>query len=214
MWIHKRLDISWYEIFISLLNQYLFAESKKISEIIEDNLPKDKYYFISLSVRTGFDLLLKNLAFPPKSEVIVPNINIPDMFRILQENNYKIVPIDIDPFICAPIKEELIKKINENTKIIMFTNLFGAKVNLLRYLDAIPKNIFIIEDSAQYFNGFDDPLYADVRMYSFGTIKTHTCFGGSIFCLKDEKLTRSLKNNYESWFKEPGEKRSGMGTLV
>ena len=66
--------------------------SKVINDISTCCTTKENpnYVLPCLSVRSGFDLYLKVMAFPPGSEVIMSAINIPDMVAVVKHHKLKV----------------------------------------------------------------------------------------------------------------------------
>lgn len=202
MWIQKKLDIGWNHLIFSLLFPFpsLFLGRNKLLKSIS-SLWSDKYHsFICLSVRTGFDLLLSALNFSEGGEIIVMAINIPHMFKIIEYHKLKVVPVDIDIETLQPDIAALKSRINKNTRAVMVTHLFGAKIDIEPVREAIKnENILLIEDSSQYLYELNEELRSDVKMNSFGTIKTGTALGGAIISVRDGGLFEELKKRYSNY---------------
>ncbi len=60
----------------------------------KQDVDQDTGKLICLSVRTGFDLILSTLNFAEGSEILVTDINIPDMFNIITGHNLTPVPAE------------------------------------------------------------------------------------------------------------------------
>lgn len=146
---------------------------------------------ICLSVRTGFDLVLSALNFPPGSEILVTNINIPDMFNIITGHNLTPVPISVNKHTLNISPTEVEAAITPATKVILITHLFGGimETNVLIAI-AQKHNLLIFEDCAQAYAGniYDGNPASDIVMFSFGFIKTNTAVRGSIIKIKDNAL--------------------------
>ena len=92
----KKLDYSFANIFTALTMTIVprLDRSKIISEI--EKLWPMENVIAGLSVRTIFDSLLTTKKFEKGSEVIMTGITIPDMVKIIESHDLKIVPIDLD----------------------------------------------------------------------------------------------------------------------
>ncbi|WP_162499771.1 DegT/DnrJ/EryC1/StrS family aminotransferase [Mucilaginibacter terrigena] len=138
---------------------------------------------ICLSVRTGLHLVLSALNYPPGSEILVTNINIPDMFNILDAHGLKSVPLALNKNTLGINAEEMENAITPNTRAILITHLFGAIMDTGKIVALAKKhNLTVIEDCAQAFTGDayrGNPL-SDVVMFSFGLIKTNTTLTGAL----------------------------------
>lgn len=157
---------------------------------------------VCLSVRSGFDLLLGALAWPAGDEVLVTAITIPDMSRILREHGLEPVPVDLDPATLAPDLAALERAVTPRTRAILVAHLFGARLALDELIAwAHGRGLMVLEDCAQAFDadGFDGHAAADVRMFSFGTIKTATAFGGGVLLVNDAALRTRLMERHARW---------------
>jgi len=138
---------------------------------------------ICLSVRTGLDLVLQDLALEPGSEVLVSAVTIADMVRILEAHQLIVIPIDVDPANLGCDIDEMVAAIGPKTKAILVAHLFGSRMNLDSVAAlATEHQLVLIEDCAQAFDGWqyrgDDRC--DVSLFSFGPIKTATALGGAV----------------------------------
>ena len=144
-----------------------------------------------LSVRTGFDLVLSALNFPPGSEILVTNINIPDMFNIITGHNLTPVPIPVNKHTLNVSPAAVEAAITPATKAILITHLFGGIMETDELIAIAQKhNLVTFEDCAQAYAGniyCGNPV-SDVVMFSFGFIKTNTTVRGAIIKIKDDAL--------------------------
>ena len=158
----------------------------------------------TLSVRSGFDLLLKSLDLPKGSEIIVSAINIPDMFRIIEHHGYRCIPIDVNPDSLEPSLAELERAISPKTKAILVSHLFGSLVEMQPIIALAQRHqLLVIEDCAQAFVGhsYAGNPDSDVAMFSFGPIKTATALGGAILRVRNPELRaniQSIQNHYHT----------------
>jgi perosamine synthetase len=182
---HK-LDIS----YSTLLGALFWPWHRKKTDISRF-FPDSRYCFLSLSVRTCWDLILRAVNLPAGSEVLMSNINIADMVKIVRNHQLVPIPIGLDSATQEFDYDAIKNKINEKTKIILIAQLFGAKSNLeifQRIKERHPE-VLIIEDLAQsYADGHQEHPYVDISMYSFGTIKTLTALGGSVCLVREHDL--------------------------
>lgn len=153
-----------------------------------------------LSVRTGLDLFLEVKNYPPGSEVIMSAINIPDMVYIIKHHGLKVVPWDVDIERTSPKLDQLKHLITDKTVAILVAHIYGKLVEMDSIIDiARERNIFVIEDCAESFCGFDwlgNPR-TDLALFSFGVIKPSTAFGGAIAKIRDDELCEKMsRQNY------------------
>lgn len=146
---------------------------------------------ITLSVRTGFDLVLEALNFPPGTEILVTDINIPDMFNIISAHQLIAVPLSLNKYSLQINPEEIEAAIGPATKAILITHLFGGITPLNQIQEIANKHqLILLEDCAQAFqgNGYNGHPKSDVLMYSFGMIKTNTAITGAVIQINDHEL--------------------------
>ncbi len=143
-----------------------------------------------LSVRTGFDLLLSALKLERGSEILVTNINIPDMFAIMAEHGLKVIPLTVDKDTLGIAADQLKDAITPHTKLLLITHLFGAVMSTDALLqEAKAHDLIVIEDCAQAYDGiYQGNPQSDVVMFSFGLIKTNTSLTGALLHFNDQVL--------------------------
>lgn len=155
-----------------------------------------------LSVRSGFDLLLSELRWAEGDEVLMSAITIPDISRILREHGLRPVPVDLNPATLAVDEDALERAITPRTRAVLVAHLFGARLPLDRVIaKAHARGLLVLEDCAQAYtaDGFDGHPASDVRMFSFGTIKTATAFGGGVLLVRDPALHTRLAERHTRW---------------
>ena len=106
----------------------------------------------AISCSNGTDaitLSLLALNLKKNSEVIIPAMTYASTFYAVINAGLKPVLVDInhnDPLINI---DQIIKKINTNTKVIIPAHLYGSVVDIPKLKKIIKKNIYIIDDCAQ-----------------------------------------------------------------
>lgn len=208
MYSRLRLDISTCDLLRGLsfcLRAWRRQESAE--DAVRVCLAPDEW-LVCLSVRSGFDLLLRALALPAGSEVLVSAVTHPDLVRIIEGHGLRAVPLDLDLATLAP-RTELLKAAHSScTRAVLVAHLFGGRVNLQPVADfARRHDLVLIEDYAQSFRGPQDPgdPLADVSMFSFGPIKTATALGGGLIHVRNPDTLRKMRNEQLSW---PMQRRS------
>ena len=197
MWVRRRLDIGWPDIAWALSRCLLPAASTADARRrLEAAWGGGHEAVACLSVRTGFDLLLRALALPPGSEVLMSALNVPGMFRIAQEHGLAVVPLDLGPSL-APSPATVRNAITPRSRAIVVAHLFGARADLtpIRTL-ARQHGLLVIEDRAQAFDGLPPaaPEGCDAALYSFGVIKTATALGGAMLTIRDTDLAERVRS--------------------
>lgn len=149
-----------------------------------------------LSVRSGLDLFLREIALTRGSEVLMSALTIPDMWKIIEHHGLVPVPVDLDPRTLAPTVERLRAAASPRTRAIVVAHLFGARVPLEPIAAlARERGWILLEDCAQSWTGDEDrgsPL-ADVSMFSFGPIKTATALAGGVLVIRDRAILGRMR---------------------
>ena len=202
MWVRKRLDIGWIDLIVAMIHCGLPDGGPALRRCVEELWSRKGDALACLSVRSGFDLLLDVLAFPPKSEVLVSALTIPDMVRIVEDRGLVPVPVDLAVETAGPKLESLRRAITPASKAILVAHLFGGRLEL-EPIAAIAREhgLTVIEDCAQAFDGgrYLGHPEADVSMFSFGPIKTATALGGAVLRVRDADLLRRMRQHQASW---------------
>lgn len=153
-------------------------------------------WLCTLSVRTGFDLLLQALALPAGSEILVSAITIPHMLDIIAHHELVAVPIDLDMHTLSVDAADFEAAITPRTRIILVAHLFGSRMPLDE-LAALAKrhDLLLCEDAAQAFmgDGYVGHAGSDISMFSFGSIKSFTALGGAMINVADAHLRAKMR---------------------
>lgn len=187
-----KLDIPFSDIVAGIgycISGYFFSKHTQRNAITGTN------QLMALSVRTGLDLTLRALNFPPGTEILVSDINIPDMFNIIAAHQLRAIPIPVNKYTLDIDAEQVAAAVTPATKVILIAHLFGG-ITALNGIAKIAKEnqLVLIEDCAQAFQGAsqEESYYghpeSDVSMFSFGMIKTNTAITGAILQFNDPEL--------------------------
>lgn len=205
MWVRRRLDIQWSDLAFGLWRSFFPGESRR--SVIERAWAGDAPVLVCLSVRTGFDLCLQALELPRGSEILMSAVNVPAMFRLVEEHGLVPVPLDIDAGGLRPALADVRQAITPRTRAIVVAHLFGTRADVddIAAL-ARERDVLLIEDHAQAFSGVPDttPPSADVALWSFGPIKAATALGGAVVTARSRPLIermRAIESAYpvQSW---------------
>lgn len=179
-----QIDFQWSDLFAGLL----FPP--------QSTLPAQQ--FITLSVRSGFELLLSELQFPPGSQVLCSPLTIPGMLHILEAHQLQPIPVDLELSSLRVSLEQLKQALTPECKAVLITPLFGTRQHLLEISQwCTANNLLLIEDAAQGFSDTWKESDADVTLYSFGMIKTATAFGGGLILCKHNSLMDRLRSRQQ-----------------
>ena len=194
MWVRRRIDIRWSDLAFGLWRCVFPGESRRAA--IERAWSRDASAVACLSVRTGFDLCLQALELPKGSEILMSAVNVPAMFRLVEEHGLVPVPLDIDSEGLRPTLADVRHAIMPRTQAIVIAHLFGTRADLddIAAL-ARERGLVMIEDHAQAFCGVPDtvPASADIAFWSFGPIKAATALGGAIAAARDPRLIGRMR---------------------
>ena len=209
MYVRKQLDLSYRDLVAALAFCLRPGWKRHHLESDLEQLWSDQNdAVVTLSVRTAFDAWLTAINFPRGSEVIASGINIPDMARILEHHGLKIVPVDLDLQTLEIRTDDLQEAITPKTRIVLVAHLFGARMEMepiFEITDQYPQ-ILVAEDCAQAFSGTDDYRghdKSDISLFSFGSIKTATAFGGAMSRLRDTDQRKAMQNILNSYKAQP-----------
>uniref|UniRef100_M4B518 Uncharacterized protein n=1 Tax=Hyaloperonospora arabidopsidis (strain Emoy2) TaxID=559515 RepID=M4B518_HYAAE len=194
----KKLDVTYSDIAAGLAACLQLSESQRSELELQISHLWDPrgHILLTLSIRTGFDLLLQTLRLPAGSEVLCSAITIPDMMHVLRYHNLVPVPVDVDFETLAMDVDVLKRAITKNTKMLLVAHIFGTRFPLDTVLEvARSHSLVVVEDCAQAFVGsqYTGDDRADVSMFSFGTIKTATSFGGAIIRVKNPVVLNEMR---------------------
>ena len=201
MWIRKRIDISYSDLLFGVGRCIVPPNNSNTIEAINVQWAGQST-FSCLSVRTGFDLLLKTLNYEKGSEVLISALTIPDMIDIINEHGLIAVPIEIDERTALPSAKSVKALINNNTCAVIVTHLFGTHSSIDDIASVVKKqSILLVEDFAQAYGAESckPNELTDISMYSFGTIKTATALGGAILQIQDATLRKSMIKSYKAY---------------
>src|SRR5262245_50527213 len=115
MWPRKQLDISWSDLSYGLAQVFAPRRRPSTDAVVGHDWISPVEVILSLSVRSGLDLLLAALRLPAGSEVIVSAVTIPDMARIIEHQQLVPVPADVDAETLQPVAEHLERSITPRT---------------------------------------------------------------------------------------------------
>ncbi|XP_064646798.1 uncharacterized protein LOC135499776 [Lineus longissimus] len=193
------LDASWKDILYGLHATSLGRHDRTwVTEELRElwTTPTNPNHVLScLSVRSSLDLFLRVKNFPHGSEVIMSAINIPSMVQVVLHHGLKPVPCDVSLDTLAPKVELLESLVTDKSVAILVAHIYGKQTNLDPWIEAAKKHkLLFIEDAAEAFCGLKYVGHpdADLSLFSFGTIKFYTAFGGAICKIKDRKLYEDM----------------------
>ena len=203
MWPRKTLDIGFRDLLRGLVYTILPGRPE------EARASGSSHRFNCLSVRSGFDTLLRSLEFPAQSEILFSELTIPDMERIVHTNGLRAVGVGLDSNTWSLDTDLLEKSVTPKTRAIVVAHLFGRRDSLEEISKFAKRhNLLLIEDCAQSFRGPGDngDSSAEVSMFSFGPIKTHTCLGGGVLHFRNPETASAFERLHQQLPRQPNRK--------
>tara|TARA_B100000579_G_scaffold434736_1_gene456282 strand:+ start:5358 stop:6464 length:1107 start_codon:yes stop_codon:yes gene_type:complete len=177
-------------------SQSVYSFEKKFGKL------HDKSFAVGVSsastgISTLVDLICKKNF---KSEIIIPAFSPIPVVMAIKNFGYKVKFVDVDKETFLMDVDQVLKKINKNTKIIMPVHLFGNVFDVKKLKKKIKnKNIFIIEDASQaHFSKIDGKftgMQGHASVFSFYPTKNLWALGdaGAILT-KNKKLYSEIKS--------------------
>jgi dTDP-4-amino-4,6-dideoxygalactose transaminase len=199
MILRARLDLSFADFAHGALACVLPASRERLEATVRAAFAPPQDALVCLSVRSGFDLLLGALALSPGDEVLFSAVTIPDLPRIARAHGLVPVPVDVNPQTLEPDARALQRCVSPRSRLLVVAHLFGTVVKLdAARAFAREHGLLFVEDCAQsYAPGRSaGSLESDVRMLSFGPIKTDTALGGGVLMVRDAALRARMEERH------------------
>lgn len=194
MFVRKRLDLRWSDV-AAAIGACLAPVTRRRAEIrVERRWSTQGDALACLSVRSGFDLLLRSLKFPAGSQILVSAVTIPHMVEIVRAHGLVPIPVDLDMRRLAVQADPIEEQVTPMCRAVLIAHLFGSRMPMEPVLRVARRHrLVVIEDCAQAFGGLNDYRghpESDVVMHSFGLIKTATALGGGILVIRDRETRK------------------------
>ena len=148
--------------------------------------------------RTALYFCLKSQDFPRGSEIVMPPITIKPMVDVVVNLGLKPVFVDLEPETLCFDLERLERAVNQNTRAILVTYLFGVVPDIERLLVITSRHrLFVVEDFSHSLNSeFRNKklgTFGDVGIYSCSVSKTLDAYGGGLAVTDDKQLAKKLE---------------------
>ena len=163
----------------------------------------NKKYGVAVANGTAsLEIALKSLNLKKNDEVIIPSFSIISTALCVIKLGLKAVLVDCDLKNWNTKPEDIISKINNKTKVIIITHIYGFPVDIKKILNFIKnKKIKIIEDSAemigQDIGGKKCGSFGHISTFSFYANKHITTGEGGMILTNDKNIynrCKSLRN--------------------
>jgi len=185
-------------LFSKLNNENLIKKFEDKFAIYNDS----KFCVAFPFARMGIYYSLKAKNFPQNSEIIMPPITIKAILDVVLATGLKPIFVDINENDFSYNLADLKAKINENTKSILISYLYGIVPDVDEIVKLSKENdLYILEDFSQCLNGNQDDVktgnFGDVGIYSSSTTKTLDTYGGGL-CVTNNSSTYKKLSEYQS----------------
>lgn len=194
-WIRLRIDLSLCDLLAAVRYSLFYGNRELAARDAARAWDPAEECLITLSVRSGLDLLLRGLELPAGSKVVFTALTVPGMVEVAKAHGLQVVAADVstEGQIC---ERSLRAAIDQNTRMIVVAHLFGGKTDLTLAAELAKQyGLALVEDSAQRFPGpgdTGDPR-SDVVLHSFGPIKSCTALGGGVIRVKNLALGKRMQ---------------------
>lgn len=163
-----------------------------------------KYAVAVSSGRWGLCLILKALGIKEDDEVILPAITHPGIPFVVRETGAKPIFVDISEDSPNINIDQVASKINNKTKAIIGTHLFGIPCDIENIIGiANDRDISVIEDCAHGIgievNKKQVGSFGKAAFFSFETTKLINTLGGGIITTDDFNLYTHIKQMINSY---------------
>ena len=200
--IYHKLSYDFINIFRVLFSK---LNNENLIKKFEDKFAKynDSKFCVAFPfARMGIYYSLKAKNFPQNSEIIMPPITIKAILDVVLATGLKPIFVDINENDFSYNLADLKSKINENTKSILISYLYGIVPDVDEIIKLSKENdLYILEDFSQCLNGNQDDVktgnFGDVGIYSSSTTKTLDTYGGGL-CVTSNSSTYKKLLEYQS----------------
>ncbi|HET7098644.1 MAG TPA: aminotransferase class I/II-fold pyridoxal phosphate-dependent enzyme [Patescibacteria group bacterium] len=181
-------------------NAFALSKNNEV-ELLEKDL--EKYLALPNPVvvgqgRIGLRLILQVLKIKQGAEIIMPGYTFGALTKIIKEEGFTPIPIDIDEqtFQMSP---DLVKaSITSKTSAVLATHLFGEPCDINAFKKIAKKhNLFLIEDCAQSLgaklNNKLTGTFGEIAFSSFDISKPLQGIRGGVVFSKNRKLMETIR---------------------
>jgi len=173
-------------------------EVKKFEEKFSKKINK-KYGICVSNGTTALEIAVKSLNLKKNSEIIIPNFTIISSALAVIKNNCIPVFVDCDRKTWNMSFDQILKKINKNTKCIIATHIYGYPCEIDKIKSICKKKkIILIEDAAEMlghkYKKEQCGSYGDISTFSFYANKHITTGEGGMIITSNKKYMLACKS--------------------
>ena len=211
-----KLYISFFELLITyfkILFGFGLMKDKKVKEfenLLENYWLRKKCFTLS-TCRLALYYVLKSLKLKKGDEVILTPIQIPDFVNAILNLGLKPVFVEVDEKTKCLDLDDLKRKINDKTKVVLATYLTGIVPDINKIQKICYENkIFLIEDISQsYGSSYNFKKAGTFGLAAIGSLspaKIISSIGGGFILIDDEKTINEISNNLKNELSLPEKK--------
>jgi len=194
-WVRLQIDLGWRDLLAAVGFSFSWGGRELAARRAARAWDPADECLITLSVRSGLDLLMRALELPPGSKVLFTALTVPGMVEVAENHGFIVGAVEISPDgqIC---ERSLRAAIDQDTRMIVAAHLFGGRTDLTLAAELAQQyDLVLVEDSAQRFPGPGDPgdPRSDVVLHSFGPIKSCTALGGGVVRVRDPAAGQRMR---------------------
>ena len=188
---------------VKILSKEFLGMGQEV-QLFENNLIKffknKKRKVVAVSSGTAaLQLALQSLNLKNNAEVLVPSLTYLSSFQAISANRLRPVPCDVNEKTMTLDINDLKRKINSKTKVIMPVHYAGGAGNLNEiYAIAKKKSLRVVEDAAHAFGTiYNKKLigsFGEIVCFSFDGIKNITTGEGGCVISQDKKIIQKIQD--------------------
>ena len=182
-----------------LKNGWISSEGPQVKkfENLFSKYIKMKYSVAVSNGTAALEIAVKSLNLKKNDEIIIPDFTIISNALAAIKNGNKIITIDCDKYDWNMKIDEIIKKINKNTKVIIATHIYNYPLKIHKLKNICRKNkIYLIEDAAEVLGQkIGKKLcgsFGDISTFSFYANKQITTGEGGMICTNNYKYYKKI----------------------
>jgi len=148
--------------------------------------------------RSGLYFFLKSLNLPHDTNVCLQAFTCNAVVNPILWLNFEPVYIDIDKNTYNMSVDDLMRKINKKTKVIIIQHTFGRSARIKEIVRIAHSNgIYVVEDCAHALGNPDVGIYGDAALISFGIEKILSTRVGGALLINNRKLIDRIDEEYK-----------------